>query len=201
MSKTISFLILIFFINLSSLEVLANPIDNIKYKNIDGTYNFFVEIPAGTKEKWEINKKTGILELELKGNKKRTVNFLSYPGNYGFIPQTLAGDKDPLDVIDIDTSVKRGSTVKVNIIGALYFVDKKKIDIKLIAVKSNGMFENITNLNQLLYKKPSIPNVLKIWFESYKKAGKMVFFRYISKNESHKIIDDAHLAWKKANKQ
>lgn len=63
------------------------------------------------------------------------------------------------------------------------------------------MFKNITNLNQLLYKKHSIPNVLKIWFESYKKVGKMVFLLHIKKMNLIKIIDDAHLSLEKANKQ
>tara|TARA_B100001769_G_scaffold194007_1_gene154570 strand:+ start:130 stop:717 length:588 start_codon:yes stop_codon:yes gene_type:complete len=188
------FIILIICI-LFSLGLYANP----TYKHSHQLYNFYVEIPAGTKQKWEINK-DGYLEWEEKKGKKRIVKFLSYPGNYGFIPQTISGDNDPIDVIDLEESVTRGKTVSRKIIGGMYFEDKKDIDIKLIAIDKNGVFKNYETIDELMFEKPEVLEILRLWFLSYKKPGKMVFFRYIGKKESLKIIEDAHKKWKHSKK-
>ena len=60
------------------------------------------------------------MEKDYKDGKERIIQFLPYPGNYGFIPETLAGDGDPIDVIDLDESEQRG---------ALNFEDKKEEDL------------------------------------------------------------------------
>jgi len=177
-----------------SLNLFANPGDLNKYKISDDHYNFYVEIPAGTKQKWEVNK-DGILEWEEIDGEKRVVKFLSYPGNYGFIPQTLGGDNDPIDVIDLEESVDRGEVVVRKIIGGMYFEDKKDIDIKLIAIDEKGVFSDYESIDQLILEKPSVMEILKSWFMSYKKPGKMVFYRYINKHESQRIIEDAHKKW------
>jgi len=177
-----------------SLNLFANPGDLNKYKNSDDHYNFYVEIPAGTKQKWEVNK-DGILEWEEKDGEKRVVKFLSYPGNYGFIPQTLGGDNDPIDVIDLEESVDRGEVVVRKIIGGMYFEDKKDIDIKLIAIDEKGVFSDYDSIDKLILEKPGVMEILKSWFMSYKKPGKMVFYRYINKQESQEIIEDAHKKW------
>jgi len=180
-----------------SLNLFANPADLNLYKNSDDQYNFFVEIPAGTKQKWEVNK-DGILEWEEKNGEKRIVKFLSYPGNYGFIPQTLGGDNDPVDVIDLEESVNRGEIVSRKIIGGMYFEDGKDIDIKLIAVDEKGIFSVYESIDQLILEKPDVLEILRSWFMSYKKPGKMVFYRYINKQESQKIIEDAHKKWEQS---
>ena len=189
---------LFFFLIFSTFSIFSNPIDAIDYKNsINPYYNFFIEIPAGTKEKWEVNKTNGKLEVQKNKKGKRIINFISYPGNYGFIPQTIAGDGDPLDVIDLDLSAVRGSTTPVNIIGGLYFKDKKETDIKLIAINPRGNFKDITNIDDLLYEHSAITEILKLWFLNYKKPGKMVFIKYLNKSESQGIIEKAHLKWGK----
>ena len=180
-----------------SLNLFANPADLNLYKNSDDQYNFFVEIPAGTKQKWEVNK-DGILEWEEKNGEKRIVKFLSYPGNYGFIPQTLGGDNDPVDVIDLEESVNRGEIVSRKIIGGMYFEDGKDIDIKLIAVDEKGIFSVYESIDQLILEKPDVLEILRSWFMSYKKPGKMIFYRYINKQESQKIIEDAHKKWEQS---
>ena len=110
-------------------------------------------------------KKTGLLEKDQKNGRERIINFLAYPGNYGFVPQTLSGDGDPIDLIDLDESLPRGKFKEIKVIGAIYFEDKKVLEI------------------------------LKTWFSSYKKPGKMIFFRYIDKEEALTILDDAHKKW------
>ena len=187
------FIICITLINFA----FANPINEIPYKLNNGFYNFFIEIPAGTKQKWEVNKNSGLLEWDEKNGKKRIVKFLSYPGNYGFIPQTFGGDGDPLDVIDLDESKPRGSVVEIKIIGGIYFEDKKESDIKLVATSKSGIYKNINSIDELLFNKPEVINIIRDWFLSYKKPGKMVFLRYINNNEISDMIEQSHLRWQK----
>ena len=91
----------------------------------DGDVNAIIEIPAGTVDKWELNKSNGKIEWELVDDKPRIVEYLGYPGNYGMIPRTLlskenGGDGDPLDIIVLGSSIERASIVKCKIIGVLY---------------------------------------------------------------------------------
>ena len=153
-------------------------------ESIIDTLLFRIEIPAGTKQKWEFNFETGEMEKDYKDGKERIIQFLPYPGNYGFIPETLAGDGDPIDVIDLDEAGERGELKEVRIIGALDFEDKKEEDIKFIGVSPNGTFGNIQSIEQLLLEKPAVLEILKSWFLNYKKPGKMVFYGYIDRESS-----------------
>ena len=165
------------------------------------TLSFRIEIPAGTKQKWEFNDKTGEMEKDYKDGKERIIQFLPYPGNYGFIPETLAGDGDPIDVIDLDEAEKRGKLKQVRIIGGLNFEDKKEEDIKFIGVSPYGTFGHIQSIEQLLLKKPAVLEILKSWFLNYKKPGKMVFYGYMSRDESVRLIDSARAKWKTKKKR
>ena len=165
-------------------------------ESIIDTLLFRIEIPAGTKQKWEFKDETGEMEKDYKDGKERIIQFLPYPGNYGFIPETLAGDGDPIDVIDLDEAGERGELKEVRIIGALDFEDKKEEDIKFIGVSPNGTFGHIQSIEQLLLEKPAVLEILKSWFLNYKKPGKMVFYRYISRYKSTQLIREARKKWK-----
>ena len=169
-------------------------------QSFSNTLRFRIEIPAGTKQKWEFNDKTGEMEKDYKDGKERIIQFLPYPGNYGFIPETLAGDGDPIDVIDLDEAEKRGELKEVRIIGALNFEDKKEEDIKFIGASPNGTFGHIQSIEQLLTEKPAVLEILKSWFLNYKKPGKMVFYGYMSRDESVRLIDSARAKWKTKKK-
>ena len=196
-----SFLNMVFLILIFTDKFLySNPINEINIKNDDGSYNFFVEIPAGTKEKWEVNKRNGLLEWEEKKGRKKIIKFLPYPGNYGFIPQTYGADGDPVDVVDLDESIERGSVKRIRIVGGLYFEDKRTVDIKFIGLDPEGTFKNIETIQDLVLNKFASLEILKIWFESYKKSGKLIFFRLIDRDESIKIIKNSHERWKHLSK-
>jgi inorganic pyrophosphatase len=178
----------------------AKPRDNSGLLSSEDTLRFRIEIPAGTKQKWEFNDETGKMEKDYKDGKERIIQFLPYPGNYGFIPETLAGDGDPIDVIDLDEAEKRGELKEVRIIGALNFEDKQEEDIKFIGVSPNGTFGHIQSIEQLLLEKPAVLEIIKSWFLNYKKPGKMVFYGYIDRNESVRLIDSASAKWKTKKK-
>ena len=79
-----------------------------------------VEIPAGTIEKYELNKSSGILQMDSVDGKPRLIDYLGYPANYGMIPNTIlpkseGGDGDPLDIIAIGPPAARGSIIDCKI--------------------------------------------------------------------------------------
>ena len=144
--------------------------------NDDGNVNALIEIPAGTLEKWEYNKNTKDIELELINNKPRIISYLGYPANYGMIPKTLlpkenGGDGDPLDIVVIGPTEPRGSIVKCKIIGVLYLIDDFEQDDKLIAISSKSNLENINSIADLDNNYNGISKILEIWFTNYKKGG------------------------------
>ena len=91
---------------------------------------------------------------------------------------------------------KEENSKEVRIIGALDFEDKKEEDIKFIGVSPSGTFGHIQSIEQLLLEKPAVLEILKSWFLNYKKPGKMVFYRYISRYKSTQLIREARKKWK-----
>ena len=80
--------------------------------------NVVVEIPAGTNHKIEYDKENKEFVVDQKNGKDRIIDFLPYPGNYGFIPSTymdpaIGGDGDALDVLVIGESVPTGTVIPV----------------------------------------------------------------------------------------
>ena len=90
----------------------------------------FIEIPKGSKNKYELDKETGVLVLD------RVLGAsVQYPANYGFIPKTLAEDGDALDVLVLcQETIPAGCLVKTKPIGVMLMNDDGKIDEKIIAV-------------------------------------------------------------------
>lgn len=89
-----------------------------------------IEIAKGSKCKYELDKKTGLLMLD-----RVLYSSVHYPANYGFIPQTHAGDGDPLDVLVLmQESVVPLTIVRARAIGGFFMRDDKGVDDKIIAV-------------------------------------------------------------------
>lgn len=89
-----------------------------------------VEISKGSKQKYELDKKTGLLKLD-----RILYTSTHYPANYGFIPHTLAKDKDPLDVLILcSESLIPMSLVKCYPIGVIVMNDNGSMDEKIIAI-------------------------------------------------------------------
>lgn len=202
-SKQIKFIRILFFyyfITLSSngsayenarIKIDNDPI-NIKEKLLDFEQIMFVEIPAGDIEKWEFNIEASTLDWEQKKDGTyRVINFLPYPGNYGFIAGTMAKDGDPLDVLCICKSQSKGTLKKVRIVGVLKFKDKGLDDHKIIAVDQNELFgSEVFDIHDITYNYPNALTILQLWFQGYKKLGKMVFLGYGDREEALRIIMD-----------
>lgn len=97
-----------------------------------------IEISRGSKNKYELDKETGMLVLD-----RVLSTSTHYPANYGFIPRTYAGDGDPLDVLVLcQSEILPYSLVECYPIGALEMLDEGKEDVKIIAVCSNDPHYN-----------------------------------------------------------
>ncbi len=166
-----------------------------------GFLHAIIEIPAGTTAKYEVDKESGELVWTVENGKPREVAYLGYPGNYGFIPQTLSpkesgGDGDPLDVIILGPTVDRGKVIEIRLIGVLKLKDRGEQDDKLIAVPLTGTFENIESLDQLKTEFPGALEIVTLWFENYKGPGMMELEEIGGTDLSYQILSEAAAAFK-----
>ncbi len=167
--------------NNTSEQASKQPIDylrDIAPMNPDGTVNAVIEIPAGSLQKWETNKKTGQIEWSTDHNgTPRTIHYLPYPANYGMVPQTWlppseGGDNDPIDIFIIGESLPRGSVVVCRVIGVIHLIDRGELDDKLIAVTANSPFEKVSSLREFELICPDCVTQLSTWLLNYKATGK-----------------------------
>ena len=92
-----------------------------------------IEIPKGSKKKYELDKETGLIILD-----RILYTSTHYPANYGFIPRTYSQDKDPLDVLVLcDETFDPLVLVRSKAIGVLKMIDNDEVDEKIIAVCVN----------------------------------------------------------------
>jgi inorganic pyrophosphatase len=146
--------------------------------------NGIIEIPMGSKGKYELDKESGLLRLD-----RVLFSAVYYPANYGFIPQTLADDNDPLDILVISSiEVVPLCIIEAKVIGVMHMTDNAENDEKIIAVAKNDMAVNyINNCNEL----PPHTNVeLKRFFEDYKKLEnkKVVVKEFFGREKAYEII-------------
>ena len=162
----------------------------------DSLVQVVIEIPAGTIDKWELNKSNGQLEWEIVNGKPRKVNYLGYPGNYGFIPQTLlskeqGGDGDPLDVLILGPVVERGSIQKCKIIGVLKLTDDGENDDKIIAVYQNSEMYKVNDILEMENEFNGVLDIVEIWFKNYKGQRLLKSKGYRGKAQAISIINKA----------
>jgi inorganic pyrophosphatase len=124
--------------------------------------NALIEIPQGSRAKYEIDKATGLLKLD-----RVVYSSFHYPINYGFIPQTLGEDNDPLDILVMcGETIQPLCLVEATVIGNMQMIDNGEKDDKIIAVATKDPTVNhFTNVNEL---PRHFIAVLKNYFENYK---------------------------------
>jgi inorganic pyrophosphatase len=99
----------------------------------DGTFPAIIEIPKGCKNKYEVDKDTGLLRAD-----RVLFSSMIYPANYGFIPRTLAEDDDPLDVLVLgQEAVVPLTLLKARAIGGFRMRDEHGVDDKIVCVHVN----------------------------------------------------------------
>ncbi len=147
-------------------------ITKIKPGNPEEAINVVIEIPQGSNIKYELDKESGAIFLDriLYGSQ-------FYPANYGFVPNTLADDGDPIDVLVLSSeSVVPGCVIKSRVIGVLMMEDESGKDEKIIAVPTLKLDPKMAKINEL----EDLPEItlqqIKHFFETYKdlEPGKWV---------------------------
>lgn len=131
-------------------------------EDVPGTVNAIIEIPKGSKAKYEIDKESGLLKLD-----RVLFSSVMYPANYGFIPQTYCDDKDPLDILVLcSVDVYPMSIVEAQVIGVMHMVDQGEQDDKIIAVAKNDM--SVNHINDLSELPPHTMKEIVRFFQDYK---------------------------------
>lgn len=149
--------------------------------------NALIEIPQGSRAKYEVDKATGLLRLD-----RVIYSSFHYPVNYGFIPKTLGQDNDPLDILVLcSQSIQSLCLVEANIIGNMQMIDQGQVDDKIIAVASKdpsvNHYQNINDLPQHFLLE------LRNFFEQYKvlENKKVEIDNFQDKETAFRIINEA----------
>ncbi len=121
-----------------------------------------IEIPAGSKVKYELDKESGLLIVD-----RILYSSVRYPANYGFIPQTYCDDHDPLDILVLcQENVAPMSLMRAKPIGLMKMIDQGEPDDKVIAVHADDPeFSSYSDVKEL---PPHRMNEVKTFFEDYK---------------------------------
>jgi inorganic pyrophosphatase len=156
--------------------------------------NACIEIPQGSRAKYEIDKESGLLKLD-----RIIYSSFYYPCNYGFIPQTYGYDKDPLDILVITSQpVQALCLMEAKVIGVMQMIDSGDADDKIIAVAARdpsvNHYNNIEELQKHFFSE------LRHFFEEYKKLENktVVVEEFGDKTTAIRIIEDA-IAYYKEN--
>lgn len=156
-------------------------------EGIPGEFNTIIEIPEGSSVKYELDKASGLIRLD-----RVLYSAVYYPANYGFIPQTLAEDDDPLDVLVFCTEpVVPLTIIRARCVGLMTMIDVGKKDHKVIAVaKGDPTFNSYQDAHEM---PPHQLNMLRRFFQDYKQLeGKAVEVdQILPASAAYPIIEDA----------
>ena len=156
-------------------------------ENLPKEFNAIVEIPFGSSVKYELDKVSGLIKLD-----RVLYSAVYYPANYGFIPQTLAEDDDPLDVLVLcQETVVPLTLMHARTIGLMTMIDAGKKDHKIIAIATEDPeFNSYIEAREM---PPHRLTMLRRFFQDYKTLeGKAVEVDEIEPAaNAYPIIEDA----------
>ena len=150
--------------------------------------NAVIEIPMGSKVKYELDKRSGLIRVD-----RILYGAVFYPANYGFIPQTYCEDKDPLDILVFcQEPLYPRSIVEARVIGSMAMVDDGAADDKIIAVMTGDpAFMDYNDISQL---PEFLLNELRKFFEDYKKLEKnkeVAVEEFIGRVDAQKVVKES----------
>ncbi|PZO87522.1 MAG: inorganic diphosphatase [Micavibrio aeruginosavorus] len=150
--------------------------------------NVLIENPmGGVPVKYELDKETGLMFVD-----RFLHTPMYYPGNYGFIPDTLSEDGDPVDVIVIgQTPVMPGAVMRSRPVGVLVMEDEKGMDEKIVAVPAAKLYPYHDNVTDHTDIRPIMRDQIEHFFTHYKDLEKnkwVKMIRWGDATEARKII-------------
>ena len=156
-------------------------------EDIPQEFNSVIEIPFGSSVKYELDKESGLIKLD-----RILYSAVYYPANYGFIPQTLAEDHDPLDVLVLcQETVVPLTLIHARTIGIMTMIDQGEKDHKIIAVATDD--PEFNSYREAAEMPPHRLTMLRRFFQDYTQLeGKVVEVDEIQPaKEAFPIIEDA----------
>nr|CAB3461347.1 unnamed protein product [Digitaria exilis] len=150
--------------SLSRRSVAAHPWHDLEIgPEAPAVFNVVVEITKGSKVKYELDKKTGLIKVD-----RVLYSSVVYPHNYGFIPRTLCEDNDPMDVLVLmQEPVLPGAFLRARAIGLMPMIDQGEKDDKIIAVCADD--PEYRHYNDISELSPHRLQEIRRFFEDYKK--------------------------------
>jgi inorganic pyrophosphatase len=166
-------------------------------KDLPQDFNVIIEIPAQSDPvKYEADKEMGLLVVD-----RFISTGMRYPANYGFIPQTLSGDGDPVDVLVITPfPLLAGSVVRARALGMLQMTDEAGVDAKLVAVAHDKVCPMTAHMKTVDDVPEYLKDQIKHFFEQYKalEKGKWVKVEgWLGVEAAHKEITEGVANFKK----
>lgn len=154
-----------------------------------GTCNCFIEVSRESRMKYEWDEETNMLKLD------RVLHGAAfYPHDYGFIPQTLCGDGDPLDVLVLGTSaLQPGAIVDIRPLGYMVMEDEKGLDEKVLAVPDKD--PRFNHMNSLRDVPEHVLREISNFFETYKQLEKSKWVKvggWKGTADTHILIEQTH---------
>lgn len=135
-------------------------------KNTPEEVNVIIEVPKGSRVKYELDKETGLIQFD-----RVLYSPMHYPANYGFVPRSLWEDGDPLDVLVLaHEEIVPSALVEARVIGVLDMEDGGDGDAKVLAVPvTDPRFNNTKDISDL---EPHLLDEIKHFFSVYKNLEK-----------------------------
>jgi len=156
-------------------------------KKSPGTVNAIIEIPRGSRSKYEIDKDSGLLFFD-----RVMSSAVFYPANYGFIPQTYCDDGDALDIFVLGQDPAAPMCImNAKVIGCMRMIDGGEGDDKILAVHADDPhWKHIDSLEGLNASHPHVVKEIEQFFRTYKLLEKkqVEIGGWVGKAEAEKII-------------
>ena len=194
--KLVPTIIFFIFLTFSNINLIALNYSKIETYSTDKYLQMVVEIPAGTNKKIEYDFVKNIFLVDMANQKERIIDFLPYPGNYGFIPSTLmnkenGGDGDALDVLLLSETLETGTLLDIIPIGMLVLEDSGENDSKIIAipVKKDIQIIKASSYKELYQNYPAAKNIIELWLLNYKGNSVIEFIKWEDEIAAKKEID------------
>ncbi|MDR1592798.1 MAG: inorganic diphosphatase [Prevotellaceae bacterium] len=154
--------------------------------------NGIIEIPRGTRAKYELDKESGLIRLD-----RVLYSSVYYPANYGFIPKTYCEDHDPLDILILSQiEVVPNCIVPAKIIGVMRMLDNGEADDKIIGVAAGD--PSVSHYNDITELPTHTLSEVRSFFEDYTKLEnkEIVVEHFLGKQKAIEIMLESFVLYR-----